>query len=158
MWKRKIDLTKKIIVLDDVVSESECNNILIHYKPTHEWSGTYPGGVDKSNKRVMKYMNRIRKQVSKHINYNLKIDWCEIVKWPVGSFKQSHFDRISDKTIFTSITYINQSYIGGNTYIVDDLIFKPKIGRTVGFDGQFYEHGVTPIDKSDRYTIAIWYK
>jgi hypothetical protein len=152
------NLTNKIIVLDNVLSESECNNVLTHYEPTHEWSGTYPMNVDKSNNRIMKYMNRIREQVSKHVSYNLEIDWCEIVKWPVDTFKRPHFDTASDKTIFTSITYLNQSYIGGNTYIVDDMVFHPKTGRTICFDGQFYEHGVVRVDKDTRYTIAIWYK
>jgi hypothetical protein len=158
MWKRKVNLTNKIIVLDDVISKNECNDVLDQYNPTHEWYGTYPMNVDKSDKKIMKYMNKIRKQVSKHINYNLEIEWCEIVKWPIGSSKQQHIDGTSDKTKFTSITYLNQSYIGGNTYIVDDMVFKPKIGRTVCFDGNFYEHGVNPVDWSDRYTIAIWYK
>ena len=158
MWKRKVDLNNKIIVLDDVLSESECTNMMIQHNPTHEWNGTYPMHVFKSNNTIMKYMNRIRKQVSKNVNYNLKIDWCEIVRWPVGSYKLRHFDGASDKTIFTSITYLNQSYIGGNTYIVDDMVFHPKTGRTIAFDGQFYEHGVAPIDMSDRYTMSIWYK
>ena len=26
------------------------------------------------------------------------------------------------------------------------------------FDGTYYSHGVTPIDKNDRYTIAAWMK
>jgi len=158
MWKRKNNLTNKIIILDDVLSRSECTELLGYYKPTHEWCGSYPMNVKKSDKRIMKYMNRIRNQVNRYTNSNLKIDWCEIVEWPVGSSKQPHFDSTSNKTRFTSITYLNQFYDGGDTYIVNDIVFKPKIGRTVCFDGQFYEHGVTPIDKSKRYTIAIWYK
>ena len=140
------------------MSKNECIDALNLYDPTHVWSGTYPMTVNKSDKKIMKYMNKIRKQVSKNINHNLEIEWCEIVRWPIGSSKKPHLDSQSDKTKLVSITYLNQSYTGGNTYIVDGMVCTPKIGRTLCFDGHFYVHGVTPIDWNDRYTMSIWYK
>ena len=60
--------------------------------------------------------------------------------------------------MFASITYLNDNFSGGETYLVDDLIVRPKRGRVIAFDGQQYLHGVNRVRSGDRYTIAIWYK
>jgi hypothetical protein len=94
-------------------------------------------------------------KVAKGSDYD--IDWCEIVKRPPGSGHPKHFDRTLDRTVFSSITYLNDDFTDGKTYFVNDFEVKPKPGRTLYFDGQCYEHGVTEVKDSDRYTLAIWY-
>ena len=54
--------------------------------------------------------------------------------------------------------YLNDNYDGGETYFEDGTVFKPKQGRIIFFDGQYYTHGVKPVLKNERYTIATWYK
>lgn len=88
----------------------------------------------------------------------IAVDWCEIVDWPAGSDQALHLDTSSDHTMFTSITYLNDDYRGGRTHIKDDLEIIPKVGRTVYFDGNFYLHGVTLVERGTRYTLPIWYK
>ena len=91
-------------------------------------------------------------------NFNSEIDWFQIVKWPINSTQNLHFDTASQKTTLTSITYLNDDYTGGQTYYEDGTIFKPKKGRSLFFNGQYYKHGVKPVDKNIRYVVAAWYK
>lgn len=88
----------------------------------------------------------------------IEIDWCEIVFWPMGSYMDPHFDGASADTVFTSITYLNNNFIGGNLYIENDGGFCVKTGRTLSFDGQHYKHGVSQVLSGERYTMPIWYK
>ena len=55
---------------------------------------------------------------------------------------------------FESNTDLQESYYG-TTKIT---IFKAKKGRIIFFDSLFYRHGVTPVKKGPRYTLATWYK
>ena len=86
------------------------------------------------------------------------IELAQIVAWPKGSFHPTHSDISRESTKCTSITYLNDDFEGGETYFTDqDLIIKPKRGKTVFFDGKKFEHGVQEIMKGIRYTLAIWY-
>ena len=78
-------------------------------------------------------------------------------------------DIAEESTIFSSVTYLNDNFTGGETYIINDITLRkhvrdlsvkisPKTGRTLYFDGKQYEHGVTEVKDSHRYTLAIWYK
>jgi len=153
----------KILILDDIISESDCKYLIGLYEekgPTHEWSGTYPMSISDCpiSQKIHPFILKIQDSINEYKNLNVKVDWCEIVKWPANSFKQDHYDSASDQTVFASITYLNDDYSGGQTYLVDDLVVKPKSGRVIAFDGQQYLHGVSRVSAGDRYTIAIWYK
>ena len=158
----KTQFNNKIFVFDNVLSMDECNMLIQHYDdkgPTHKWNDTFPMGVDyhDSPEGIINCFLKIQKIVSENFDTSIGIDWCEIVKWPIGSTMNTHKDIASDNTIFTSITYLNEDYSGGQTYILNDITFVPKIGRTVCFDGNFYEHGVSEVTSGCRYTAPIWY-
>jgi len=68
-----------------------------------------------------------------------------------------HFDEARESTNLTSITYLNEGYLGGETAFDNGVIIKPKIGKTVFFDGKKYLHGVNPVTKGKRFVLAIWY-
>ncbi len=86
------------------------------------------------------------------------IETAQIVEWPTGSNQPPHCDMAREITKATSITYLNDDFEGGETYFTDqDLIIKPKRGKTVFFDGKKFEHGVQKITKGIRYTLALWY-
>ena len=93
-----------------------------------------------------------------NIYKDIVVDWLEIVKWPSNSYQNLHLDKASNKTVLTSITYLNENYSGGETYFKDGMIIKPKTGRTLIFDGMHYVHGVKTIKKGTRYTLPVWYK
>jgi hypothetical protein len=154
-------LKKKIFIVDDVLSQFECNTLIEYYKtkgPTHQWQSFFPMSISKDDDYLTGFTRKILESVNCLLPSPIDIDWCEIVRWPSDSYMGSHRDLSKKETIFTSITYLNEDYEGGYTYLVNDMFFKPKIGRTVFFDGQCYEHGVSQITKGERYTIPIWYK
>jgi len=153
-------LKSKIIILDDVLSQSECQELIQFYHSngfTHEWNNTFPMTIDLNNEFLNKNVKKIEKAVNELLPKKLKADWSQIVKWPTKSYHNPHHDFALDQTVFTSITYLNDDYAGGKTFFVDDMKVTPKIGRTVCFDGQFYEHGVSEIVLGERYTLPIWY-
>jgi len=89
---------------------------------------------------------------------NAELDWAQIVEWPVGANQAFHLDNASDKTILSSITYLNSDFRGGETIFSDGTKIAPVVGRTVFFDGTKHEHGVYTISGAPRFTIPIWYK
>ena len=144
-----------IIVSDNTITKSECDHLIQLYEtnsPTKDWLDyqvmTISPSVDEKSRDIVL-------KVAKRSGYY--IDWCEIAKRPPGSGHPKHFDTTSDRTVFSSITYLNDDFTDGKTYFVNDFEVKPKTGRTLYFDGQCYEHGVTEVKGSDRYTLAIWY-
>lgn len=144
-----------IIASDNTITKSECDHLIQLYEtngPTQNWLDyqvmTISPSVDEKTRDIVL-------KVAKGSGYD--IDWCEIAKRPPGSGHPKHFDDRSDRTVFSSVTYLNDNFTGGKTYFVDDFEVKPKTGRTLYFDGQCYEHGVTEVKDSDRYTLAIWY-
>ena len=93
-----------------------------------------------------------------NFNSNYKIDWWQIVKWPVGSFQNFHIDNTSDSTVLSSITYLNDDFKGGNTMFFDGTEITPYKGKTLFFNGKTFQHSVTTILNNTRYTLACWYK
>lgn len=160
---RKI-ITDKLFLFDNVLDLKECNTLIDYYNykgPTHKWGNFYPLRICFYNTPqdiincFLKIENKIADAVSKHVT----IDWCEIVKWPKESYMQIHKDTASDQTVLTSITYLNSTYSGGQTYIENSSIqAAPKAGRTLCFDGNLHAHSVTKITNGERYTLPIWYK
>ena len=156
-----MSLQGQIIILDDVLTSTECDQLIHFYKSTghtHEWSGTYPLSISKKMQFAFRKSVKIQQVINQFIDQNVLVDWCEIVKWPPSSFKDKHTDITSETTIFTSVTYLNDDYFGGETFFTDGTKVAPKTGRTIYFDGQYYEHGVNEIQNRDRYTLPIWYK
>lgn len=81
----------------------------------------------------------------------------EITIWKENSKQNMHFDEVRESTNLTSITYLNEGYLGGETAFDNGVIIKPKIGKTVFFDGKKYLHRVNPVTKGKRFVLAIWY-
>ena len=104
-------------------------------------------------KKLIKDLNYISKLLN-----NSKAEYTHLVKWPVDCFQSTHKDFAYKHTTLASILYLNDNYDGGETYFEDGTVFKPKQGRIIFFDGQYYTHGVKPVLKNERYTIATWYK
>jgi hypothetical protein len=151
----------KIIIIDNTLSEHDCTDLINYYDihgPTHQWSTFFPRCIDLSDKFLKFFVLKVEKAVNELMKNKLSVDRCEIVKHPVGSSMYLHKDYAKNATVFTSITYLNDSFDGGETYIPNDMKIIPKTGRTLLFDGKFYTHGVTEVKKNSRYTLPIWYK
>ena len=81
----------------------------------------------------------------------------QITIWPTETEQSVHVDETRDSTNFTSITYLNDDYTGGETYFTNGINIKPKQGKTVFFDGKRYQHGVKRITDKERFVLATWY-
>ena len=103
-------------------------------------------------------------KLQKDLNYIAKIlnnsvlDYVHLVRWPIGSFQPIHKDTTEKQTTLSSILYLNSDYEGGETYLEDGTLFKPREGRVLFLDGLYYGHGVNTVSKKERYTLAAWYK
>jgi hypothetical protein len=155
------NFNKKIFILDDVLTKNDCDTLISIYNtrgPTHQWGLFYPMSISSDDQLLMSFVRKVLTPLRSLLSVPIDVDWCEVVMWPEHSYMNPHNDNASTKTVFTSVTYLNNDYTGGYTYLVDDIEFKPKTGRTVFFDGQYYDHGVSPVIGSLRYTLPIWYK
>ena len=148
-----------IVIFDSVFDQSECNDLINLYakyeQNSHEWRGTKPLDLSfapESNGYLLKILKKVNSVFT--ANY----DWGEIVKWDTGTYQPYHLDSTSDKTILTSIVYLNENFDGGYTIFNDGTKVKPKIGRCLIFNGQNYIHGVSEVTQGTRWTLPIWYK
>jgi hypothetical protein len=110
---------------------------------------------DSQSSNLVKYVNSLITYEIKKICKNNYINYSQIVKWPEGSYQPEHLDF--DYHTYTSILYLNDNFIGGETF-VEDKIFKPKAGSMIIFEGNKKIHGVTKVQKSTRYTLPTWFK
>lgn len=150
-----------IVILDEVLSRAECIDLIKYYDnhgPTYMWGKTLPMTITEEHEFPYRMALKIKEIVEQYVKEHIEIDWCELVKWPPGANQDMHFDTAKQRTIFTSITYLNTDYDGGNTKILNDISIVPKVGRTSYFDGMNYMHGVTTVENGSRYTLPIWYK
>lgn len=148
----------KIIVIDNVLTEKECQDAINLWHETQEkiqYEKTLLISLEPKNFWVQKIYNTLCDTEIKNI---ISVDWCQIVQWPTNSSQDYHIDYGKKDTPFTSITYLNDDYLGGETSFQNDINIIPKKGRTVYFSGQQYNHGVLKVLTNTRYTIPIWYK
>ena len=155
------------IILPEHIPSNICFDMIEIYKNNEDsakvWRDTKPlileniSNQEELNrcKRAIKYVNNAA------VSFFGKDTYAEIayiVKWPTGSYQPYHTDGIKESSTFSSITYLNDDFDGGETdFINEDFFIKPKIGRTVLFDGKKFEHGVKEITNGIRYTLALWY-
>ena len=162
-------------MVDNLLTEQECDylidlfeedNILRTWRNTH----TFIKDINYADEKINPYLNKIMDECKKHFDEDFRYGWSQIVYWTEGAQQGPHLDKAHKKTIITSITYLNDDYEGGETFLLinDDyeggepcllnkFLVKPKKGRTIFFHGMKYYHGVTQIKNGGRYTLPIWY-
>jgi hypothetical protein len=147
-----------IIIYDNYFNKEECNELIQLYEKFKYLAVPFYNVIPLKVKKLLpsKFIKRINK-TSTNINKS-KIDWIEVVKWPIGSFKDLHYDCDKNTTKLSSVTFLNDDYEGGELYFKDGTIIKPRIGRSVFFDGNFYEHGVSKVTKKLRWQLTAFYE
>ena len=149
----------RTIIIDNFLTTDECNFIIKLYKDNEnhaeKFNDVFPLQQNIFEKKASFLKNKLNKVA---LEYNSKIDWFQIVKWPINSKMDAHLDMAEDRTTLSSIIYLNSNYNGGQTYFEEGTIFKPRIGRAIFFNGQYYKHGVTLVNNTTRYVVAAWYK
>ena len=160
-----MQLSRKIIVLDNVLSDNECRDAIKAFNlarvrrssDIEMYRDTLLLQIRPNSDFLVSLSQKIRNAISFMTN-EIDIDWCQVVEWTKNSHQAYHKDTASDDTVFTSITYLNDDYAGGETSFLNDMNIVPKTGRTVYFDGNYYVHGVNEIKNGVRYSLPIWYK
>lgn len=147
------------LIIDNFLSKKECNFLINFYKKNKKkasfFRDVYPLKLNKNDSKI-NFLTEKLEETSKL--FNCKIHWSELVKWPVNSKQDLHFDLISGETTLASIVYLNEDFEGGQTYYEDTTTIKPVLGRGLFFNGVFYKHGVNKVEKNTRYVVATWYK
>ena len=89
---------------------------------------TKEGLVNKSTETYYEILN-LAKDVSKVTDKEFSVlQNVEIVKYPCGACKVFHKDRTRKTTTGSSITYLNDNYIGGHT-VIEGVDVQPLSGK-----------------------------
>lgn len=155
----------KIIVIDDVLTKSECLEAikvynLARFKNSPQvgaYNDTIVYHMNATDEFLLSLTSKIKDSIM-FLTNEIEVDWSQVVGWFDGSKQEYHTDTASVRTVLTSITYLNDNYSGGETSFLNDIQVVPKTGRTVYFNGAHYVHGVNEITKGIRYSLPIWYK
>lgn len=147
-----------IIIQDKFLTDKQCDSLINFYnskpKPS-EYNTAFPLNLSiDEHKSLVTKINKTGISINKSI-----IEWFQIVKWPFPNVGMDmHIDDASTKTTLSAVIYLNDDYLGGYTHFEDRTHIAPVKGRAIFFDGYKYKHGVSIIDKGERYTVAAWLK
>ena len=105
---------------------------------------------------TIKNMPTIKKKCEDYTGVTM--DWWQVVRCSDGSSMHNHKDTASNKTIYSTIIFLNDDFEGGHLVLGKNTVVKPLAGTAVFFDGVNIEHSVTKNSGGDRYVIAGWFK
>ena len=163
---------KAITVVDDLYTVDECSELISYFKSNQQnfkyWNITKTTFFPIVESTNGKYIDEISKKYSSkllNIVSNVRPDRCHIELREVGTNMEMHFDTGTVYNAFTSVTYLNDDYEGGETIIRPhgensdryNTVIVPKVGRTVFYDGAYFEHAVSEVKGSNRFTMPMWY-
>ena len=155
MFKEYKNLIPKEICqyLIEYANQSSSDHILFHADTT-----TVQAPHLIKSKPFIQILFYLTQYASKEYGKILFPELVEIVKWPVDSYQPPHIDITRKSTKYTSVTYLNVDYEGGETFFTENNKKSTNgLGTTIFFDGVQYKHGVKPISRGTRYTLPIWY-
>ena len=145
-----------ILIVDNFLTIKECKEVIkIYHRDKHLAERSNRASILPGS-RIKKILLRTQGIAKKYFNPKILIDWAELKKHEKDSFHSFHFDRGEDRTVLSSVIYLN-TLSSGFTIFKDGTKVSPIAGRLLLFDGQKYLHGVSRSQKK-RYTIPIWYK
>jgi predicted 2-oxoglutarate/Fe(II)-dependent dioxygenase YbiX len=118
--------------------------------------------------KIQLYRHYVKNLVMISFNKPVFIEYTDLVIWREGKSQDRHKDdgyKENDPLRvrkFTSVTYLNDDFEGGHTFIEtehgDDYMSVPKKGSVVIYvSDERAKHGVTKITKGIRITLPIWF-
>ncbi len=186
---RKINIVTKfdeplIVVLDNVLSDQECNKLIEFSKDNLKRSKISSSGEGEVNDiRTSSSMffqgneNDILEKLEKRISAIMCIpiehaEGIQILKYTPGQEYKAHFDFFNSASkaaknnrISTLVIYLNDVEEGGETYFPKlNLSISPKKGSAVYFE-YFYNneelneltlHGGAPVIKGEKWVATQW--
>ena len=92
-------------------------------------------------------------------NIKSREDNVSILKYESGHFLPGHSDQGVSSRVLSGVTYLNDSYEGGEICFPNSKIsLKPEAGSVIFFPSNFiYIHEVNKIENGKRYVIPHWY-
>ena len=133
-------------------SIEECNTLINNFKKEAQHHETYRDTILLRLKDASpKLIDTLQK------DFNIILNYGQIVHWPNGSFMNSHYDGTLNKdNNFTAICYLNNNFKGGRTLLEDKMI-DPETGKLIVFNSQKMAHGVEKVI-GERFTYISWWK
>ena len=133
-------------------SLEECNALINNFKKEAHHHETYR---DTTFLALKDTSPKLRNTLQK--DFNIILNYGQIVHWPDGSFMDRHYDGATFKdNDFSAICYLNNNFKGGRT-VVQNKIINPEIGKIVVFNSREMAHGVEEVI-GDRFTYISWWK
>jgi len=130
----------------------ECNRLINLFKTSAQDQEKYR---DTTILRIKEPPTKLLDTLKK--DFNIILNYGQIVHWPEGSFMDRHYDgEITKDNNFTAICYLNDNFKGGRTLLEDKMI-DPKMGKLIVFNSQKMEHGVEKV-RGNRFTYISWWK
>lgn len=146
----------KVVVVDDLLSAQQCADCIRYHYPERMFNDNEVRDITASSP-ISHIVRDLFVECRRYFDEHMDIGWAEVVKWPEGSYTGMHLDKADEKTVVSSVTYLNDDFSGGTTIFEDLFEVKPKIGRTIFFHGVQYRHGVSAVTRGQRYTLPVWY-
>jgi len=97
--------------------------------------------------------------VCKSFDERSNLDYVGVARWPVGTFKEPHYDdsaRDHIFDIFAALIYLNDDFSGGHTGF-ENFDVMPKTGQLCIFSNSQYKHHVTEVKDAERFVLSFWY-
>jgi len=162
---------KDILVIDNFLSEQDCDDLVRLYKNTPAYEHDDNNDIWRGRSRWPDYTEHQKNKLiserksfcEEYFNEKFEIDNLHLMVWNVGHKMRPHSDYGAENEFphreFASIIYLNDNYEGGNLVIPElKFVNRPKKGQLVTFRGGKLFHGVTTITKGTRYTSICWFK
>ena len=97
--------------------------------------------------------------ICKSFDDRANLDYVGVVRWPIGTFMNPHYDNSSKDgiyDIFAAMLYLNDDFSGGHTGF-ENFELTPKAGQLCIFSNSQYKHHVTKVEDAERFVLSFWY-
>lgn len=142
----------------DIIERDRLQIIKLHskYNPSRSsCNDSYSLGIHELSHEDFLIIKPFVEKVSMIVD--MYVEYCCISLFKTGDYMEEHVDSKRTTTKYSSVSYLNDDFEGGETVITDNLIVNPQVGKTIYFDGCNLPHGVNQIKKGLRYTLSMWY-
>ncbi|SDH03072.1 prolyl hydroxylase family protein [Winogradskyella thalassocola] len=173
---------KSIKIIDDFISEKDCKQIIDFYEENKSFqrsrvaggSGTKVSDHRTSSSAMIEtqqtipIVSALKEKIAVLLGCNIdKIESLQCVRYYKFEEFKPHFDALVIKRKLTCLLYLNEGFLGGETYFSEvNFSVTPKVGRLLIFQNlnednsvipQSYHQG-SPILNGEKYACNIWIK